>query len=329
MHRSVPLVSVIICTYDPNEHTLDWVLANLAQQTLSSREFEVVVVDNNSPKPLQAEPLQRGRSLNLRVVREPRQGQLYARCRGIMESAAPLLVFVDDDNGLAANYLEEAARISRQEPGLGAFGGITKLLTDLRIPEWKIKLLPYLGVRDYGPKPITSNRTEWGEWEPIGAGMVFRRDVGLKFVEAAETEPEARNLGRRGGSYIGGEDSFLARVACQAGYSCSYQPSLQLTHFIKGSRMRARALAKTIQGCAESWVINERLCGRPPIRPSWFGILRELYVRLRYRTRQRGFKQGAVEWFWDVGYFRQVRATACRATSVRTNPRQHSARTGG
>ena len=86
-----------------------------------------------------------GRPLRLRVVQQNLQGLVFARCKGIQEAASPLLAFVDDDNGLAANYLEDAVRIARDEPGVGAFGGITRLLTDLRIPEWKRGLMPYLG----------------------------------------------------------------------------------------------------------------------------------------------------------------------------------------
>lgn len=310
MSPSAPLVTVVICTCNPNEYTLNWVLDALAQQTLPPARFEILVVDNNSRKPLVAEALNAGRPLRLRVVLQELQGLVFARCKGVREAAAPLLVFVDDDNGLASNYLEEAVRIAREQPELGAFGGITKLLTDQHIPEWKRGLMPYLGVRDYGPEPITSNQTHWGEWEPIGAGMVVRRDVAVRYVQAVECNQEAQLMSRRGGSYIAGEDTLLARLSYQLGYYCSYQPSLQLTHFIKGTRMQARNLARTIYGVAQGYVINERLCGRPPVRVSWFAACIELCARLRYRMRQKGMRSGAVEWFWDLGYFRQVKACA-------------------
>jgi glycosyltransferase involved in cell wall biosynthesis len=327
MSSGKPLVSVIICTYNPHQYTFGWVLDCLAQQTLPATDFEVLVIDNNSRPPLEAEALVAGRRLNLRLVGEARQGQMYARCTGTSEARAPLLVFVDDDNGLAADYLEEALRIAREQPGIGAFGGVSRLLTDQRIPEWKAHLLPYMGVRDYGSQPITSAEAKWGQWEPIGAGMVFRRDVGKAFVEFVARDARAQQLGRRAGSYIGGEDSLLARVACWQGYACSYQPSLRLTHFIKGSRLRVRELTRTIQGCAQSWVINEHLCGRPPANVSLLSALRDLALRLRYRAKQKGWKQGIVEWFWDIGYFKQLRASG-RAASAGTTSRPLSRHAG-
>ncbi len=280
------------------------------------------------PDSLRDIALRAGRPLQLRVVRQPLQGLVFARCKGIEEAAAPLLAFVDDDNGLAANYLKEAVRIAQEEPGVGAFGGITRLLTDLPIPEWKRGLMPYLGVRDYGPAPVTSRDTHWGEWEPIGAGMVVRRPVALRYVEVVESSPEAQLLSRRGGSFIAGEDTLLARSAYELGYACSYQPSLCLTHFIKRARMDVRNLARTIYGIAQGYVINERLCGRPPAEVSWFAAALELGVRFRYRVRQKGWGQGALEWFWDLGYFRQLKVSCGEALPGTLDAHRRSAKIG-
>jgi glycosyltransferase involved in cell wall biosynthesis len=320
--EGTPLVSVVVCTCNPNDFTLDWVLDSLAQQTLASEQFEVVVVDNNSRVALTQERLRADRRLQLRVVPETEQGLVFARRKGIVEAAAPLLVFADDDNGLAANYLEEALRIARAEPSLGAFGGITKLLTDMNIPEWKLGLTPYLGIRNYGSTPIISSQAHWGEWEPIGAGMVVRQPIALHYVKIVESEAEAQLMSRRDGGVIAGEDTLLARSSYALGYSCSYQPSLRLTHFIKGTRMGARDLARTIYGIAQGYVINERFCGRPPAAVSWFAAAVELCRRLRYRIYQKGWRRGALEWFWDVGYFRQLRASAKTALPTHAFRRQ-------
>src|SRR5207237_3386460 len=129
----------------------------------------------------------KNRPYPLRVVNEPRPGQIHARCCGIREAAADLLVFVDDDNHLDPDYLERAVNIAAQNQSLGAFGGVSRLLTDVRPPEWMTPLLAYIAVRDYGPEVITSNENQWGKWEPIGAGMVVRKSVGGAFVNLLET----------------------------------------------------------------------------------------------------------------------------------------------
>ena len=106
---------------------------------------------------------------------------------------------------------------------------------------------------------------------------------------------------------MSGEDALMARAANRLGFACSYQPSLGLTHFIKPSRLRPYVLASTLEGHGRSYVVLERVLGRPVEvrRAAW--LLREMPLRLLYRVRCDGLLAGAVTWFWDWGYFRQAR----------------------
>ncbi len=312
-------VSVVIATFNPQRDVIQWALDSLANQTLPKSEFEVVVVDNNSSPPLDEFALSGSRGLRLRIVREPQQGIAFTRCTGIQAAASDLIVFLDDDNYIDPDYLEKAVRVAGLFPTIGAFGGISRLLCEVSIPAWKRELLPYLGVRDYGSEAITSNEDRWGHWEPIGAGMAFRRDVGLEFVRVVNTDPMARLLGRAGGSFIGGEDSLLARLAYRLGYSCSYQPSLKMTHMIKSTRLSARRLARLVEGIARGHVIGEMILGRPQPHYGFYGTLRELVLRCRHRVKEKGFRAGLVEWHWDVGYFRQARLLQKRSSGAREN----------
>jgi len=210
-------VSVILCTYNPRHDLLQWAVDSIEQQTLSKTEFELIVVDNNSDTPVSEEVVKNGRSIRLRLIREQRQGLSFARCAGITAAEADLLIFVDDDNHLDPDYLENALRIATEEPEIGLYGGIAKGVFEKDVPKWKENLLPYLGVRDYGPRPITSNNDYWGKWEPIGAGMVSRRDVAEEFVRMVEYSLVAGELGRKGESLLSGEDSLFARLANRLG----------------------------------------------------------------------------------------------------------------
>ena len=308
-----PKISVVVATMNPQPEVIRWALDSLRNQTLPKSEFEVVVVDNNSTPPLDEASL--SAELHLRVIREPRPGTTFARCTGIRAAAGDLIVFLDDDNHFDPNYLEESLRIAAACPKIGAFSGISRILCEGSIAEWKRLLLPYLAVRDYGPEVITSDEDRWGPWEPIGAGMVFRRELGTEFVRVIETEPLARLLGRRTGkSFICGEDTLVARMAYRLGYSCSYQPSLKLTHMIKSNRLTPIHLARLIEGIGRAFVIYETLLGRPQPGQK---VLRELAGRLRARMQTKGAKAGFIEWFWDVGYFKQVRLLRRRAAEGR------------
>jgi FkbM family methyltransferase len=282
-----PSVSVIICTRDPRPDVFDRVLASIDAQTLPG--FELLIVDNGSTPPLQLD----GRH----VIVEPEPGLSAARCAGIAAATGELLVFVDDDNFLAPDYLARAQQVAVAEPRVGLFGGIAEAELEVEIPRWKRRVLPYLGVRDHGPEPITAYADYWGEWEPIGAGMVARREVAERFVRMHRESADARQLGRSGAALLSGEDTLFARAAHRAGFACSYQPSLRLTHFMKGSRLGVRYLARLLAGHGRSYVLLHRALGKPVEDLK----VRTAVARLAYRLRTAG-RAGFVTWFWDLGY---------------------------
>ena len=300
-----PLISVILCTYNPNKDLLEWALESVAKQTLDKSHFEVIVVDNNSSPPLTRKSMNNSDNLPLRIIRESKQGLTFSRCAGIAEASANLLVFMDDDNHLDPDYLENAIAISAREPRIGLYGGISRAVLERPVHPWKEKVIPHLGVRDYGPDPITSFKDYWGEWEPIGAGMVSRRDVAEAFIQAVETTSIAGELGRQGKKLFSGEDSLFARLANRLGYACSYQPSLRLSHFMKKSRFKFLHLSRTLKGHGRSFVILQRTLGNPVQRPGFKMMVRIFFGRLLLRIQRFGFRAGIVEWFWDLGFLQE------------------------
>jgi glycosyltransferase involved in cell wall biosynthesis len=300
-------VSVIIVTYNPREDLLNWALDSLEKQTLAKSFFEVIVVDNNSAPPLDPAKLSGGRALNLRLVREPRQGIMFARCAGIAAARADLMVFVDDDNHLDPDYLEQSLHIAHENPGIGAFGGISRGVFEGPVSSWQERILPHLGVRDYGPEPITSHEPSWGKWEPIGAGMVVRRDAALNFVEFLKNSPLAQGLGRQGQLLLSGDDTLMARAANRLGYACSYQPVLKLSHHMKQGRLTFKNLSRTVEGHGRSYVLLRQIQGQPEGKPGLFKCCITLLARWLYRVKTDGVMVGTVEWHWDLGYFRQAR----------------------
>lgn len=314
---SKPELTVLTCTHNPRADILELVLDALTRQTLPSSRWEFLIVDNNSNPPVDAEQLNRGRGLPVRVIRESEPGVAAARRRGTGEAAAEVIVMVDDDNIIDPDYLEVALEIARAEPALGAFGGIARprLEVDHASP-WQGKLLGYLGIRDYGTEPITSCQDKWGEWEPIGAGMVLRREVARRFIEFMASIPQAVRLGRRGKGLLAGEDSLLARASYRLGYSCSYQPRLKMTHFIKAPRLKFGYLFRLLYGHGRSVIMLEQVLGKPaePIK------FKELINRFFFRYRKDGLRGGLVMWAWDLGYYMEGRAQAPVASANSTEP---------
>jgi len=296
-------LSVILCTYNPRRDILAKALDAVDKQTLPKSRWEFIVIDNNSSPALTEKELNKDRTLPLRLLQELRQGNVFARQTGLAAAKADILLFVDDDNIMDPDYFETALKIAAREPKIGAFGGISRgILEGGPVSGWKKKLLPFLGVRDYGPNVQTSFEDKWGEWEPIGAGMVFRRDVGLKYVEMVSQIMDAHTLGRKGKGLMAGEDSLLARATYRLGYACSYQPGLKFDHYIKKSRLKTSYLARLLHGHGRSVVNLNRVLGLPNAKLG----LSETFARLFYRMGTEG-RAGLVWWCWDIGYYTEMR----------------------
>ena len=295
-------ISVILCTHNPRPEAIRSTLDGLQRQTLAASRWELLIIDNASSPAISAMSELRLPSA-ARIVEEPMTGLTAARARAIRETASPLLVFVDDDNVLDVDYLEQALAIAENQPELGAFGGVTRAPADMQhLPRWKKRLLPYLGVRDYGREPIVSSRDRWGKWEPIGAGMVVRRCVADWFLKLITSEPRALELDRSGAALLSGGDSLLARGAYRCGLSCAYEPALKLTHLVAADRLTWRHLFRVLHGHGRSAVLLNRVLG---LQVRWM-FLFELPLRLPIRVVRDGLS-GFAAWGWDIGYFSQVR----------------------
>lgn len=298
----MPLVSVVICTFNPRSDYLRATVKSLEQQSLSKNQWELVIVDNSSLNGVPEEIYSEFSShLQIRMVREEKQGLVFARIRGINETTGDLLVFVDDDNELDNTYLEKALSISLYERGVGAFGGISIGVYEKEIPDYLKKVDRFLAVRDYGQNPVTKFRDEWGIWEPFGAGMVVRRKVANRFLQEFERIQLGSLLGRKGTTLSSGEDSFLARCAYLEGYFCSYQPRLRLRHLISKERVKFIYLCRLVCGQGRAHVIMGKVRGVN----NEIGR-RDLIARFFQYVRDYGLA-GFVEWFWYLGRYRQTR----------------------
>lgn len=293
---------MLICTLNPDREVLGRVLAALETQTLSRGAFEILVVDNCSHPPLAPA----GFPGVDRVVREVRPGVAFARARAIRESRAPLLLFVDDDNLLAPDYLETAVAIAGANPGVGAFGGIVEPLVPEGVPAWTRPLWPALGIRDHGSREITRASDEWGPWLPIGAGCAVRRQPALRYATLICEGGLGGVVGRAGHGIVAGEDTLLAWTAVWDGYACSYQPSLRLAHCLRRARFSWRNLARNEFGHGIAFVRLEALRGRPVVPGGLPRRLLNLGWSLGRRIHESGVRAGLIRWCWDLGVNREA-----------------------
>jgi glycosyltransferase involved in cell wall biosynthesis len=285
----VPRISVAISTHNPDVILFDKTLRALAEQTLPINDWELVIVDNASIKPLNSSEIQWCRG-NCRIIREERLGLTYGRIAGVQQSRGDIVVFVDDDNILARDYLQNALRILDSDLGLGIVGGVIEPVWCDAAPEpWAAEFLWALALRNHGDSVlvgrIDSDSKEFPYFAPIGAGMVARRAALANWIADAGSKSLP---GRRGTELTSCEDTEMVFQALRSNWSVGYFPELKVKHLIPGRRLRADYLARLHYEGIKSWVEVSYKYGICPIKPlaPWIVPLQALRAYWRYRAWQ-------------------------------------------
>lgn len=238
-------LSVIICAHNPEPGYLARVLAALEVQTLPKREWELLLVDNASTEPLAGRwPL--AWHPRARHVREDRLGLTPARLRGIREADGGLLVYVDDDNVLAPDYLRTARDLAAAHPHLGAIGA------GRLEPEFAVEppraLRPHLGLlalRDVGGALWSNNPRDLG-CVPWGAGLCVSRRVAQGYERLVAQLDMDDLLDRRGEHLFGAGDVAFSWSAVLGGQGFGVFPALRVTHLIRAERLTERYFLRLV-----------------------------------------------------------------------------------
>lgn len=290
-------LSVIICAHNPDAERLQRVLTALAPQVRATRA-QLILVDNASSPELTPPSAP---DLPVKLVREGRTGLTHARAAGIRASNGGILVFVDDDNILAPDYLAQALEISRQHEAVGVFAG--RSMGEFgKTPGWPAKHhLARLAVRDLGPARIEGPGTSSDIWTPFGAGMVIRRLVAERFLAIYDENGGGIPLGRNGSDLISGEDTLLCRISAHCDLAVAYEPDLCLTHVIPASRLSLGYVWRLLEAQGRSQAILDAIDGVTRDQPDDLGPVTYLLRFLR-RCRNPGLHEAITHWAWDRGY---------------------------
>ncbi len=134
-------LSVVVPTYNRSE-VLRVCLASLARQTLSSDQFEVLVVDDGSTDDTESVVGSFRGALPVRYLRQPQnRGRAAARNRGIREASGDVVVFVDSDVFPVPGFLAAHRSVHLASPWAVGRGPLL-LTSHLDDPFGKPPLLP-------------------------------------------------------------------------------------------------------------------------------------------------------------------------------------------
>ena len=246
-------VSVITCSHNPREDYLTQVIEALKNQTLAKQDWEYLLIDNASDEAIEKR-VDLSWHPNTRHVREEKLGLTHARLRGIHEATGKILIFVDDDNVLDADYLEQSLKIAESWTTLGSWSGQTRPQFETVPPEWTKRYWGNLVIRSLD-HDSWSNLPHLPETMPCGAGLCVRGEVADHYLYLHKTGKRDFILDRTGGSLISAGDNDLAACACDLGLGVGLFVALKLTHLIPAERLEEKYLLRLIEGIAYSGVM--------------------------------------------------------------------------
>ncbi len=258
-------LSVVIATRN-RASILSGALLALSQQDLSPSLFEVVVADNGSTDatPIICETFAKVLP-NLRLIRDPRPGQIVGWHCGLAVAQGDILAFMDDDVRPRPSWAQ-AVRDAFADPAVGLATGPIVPLFETPPPDWhKNMLLPFKGGGtwsalwgsiDLGPDP-----------RDISAGFVW----GSNFLVRKRALLEARGF-HPGGMpahlfrFAGDGDVAAGRRITANGWRSVYNPQAAVQHLMTAGRNTVAEITRWItgEGLVTSYLLMRNLAEHYP-----------------------------------------------------------------
>jgi len=224
-------VSIIICCYNSAGRIANTLKYIALQKVAENLLWEVILVNNNSTDNTEEKVVEEWQKYTtarpqLKIIHEATPGLTFAKDKGISEAAYDIIVFCDDDNWLADNYIQEAYNIFTNNNSIGIAGGTSVAYCQVTPPGWFNKYSIHYAV---------GGKKEAGYTNAVfGAGMIIRKQVYTK-LRAAHFQPQLS--GRKGVKLSSGEDDELCFAAGLLGYKVYYSTTLQFTHYMPANRL--------------------------------------------------------------------------------------------
>lgn len=236
-------VTIAVCTYNGEKRLKSTLSHILSQQVSPEISWELLVVNNASTDGT-IEFIQEFWPANLvhklRILNEDRPGAAYARKRAMEEARYSYLTYVDDDNWISSNWLEEVFNIFEKYPQVALISCPSYGYFETDPPAYLDGLKGWLALGNQSEYEgiLTNKVTVY--WT---AGLSIR-------LEAYEPIREAKLsfclTGRQGNKITGGEDHELCLMMALLGWDAYYSRKIWFTHYIPASRMQVNYLKKLI-----------------------------------------------------------------------------------
>lgn len=291
-------LTVIICTHRPHVAHISETLAALDKQTLPKDQWELWLIGDPATRKI-VEGVGTGWHPHARFIENPPQGIARARLRAMREflgGPTNLMLFVDDDNLLAPDYLEAGLAIGEREPKLGCWGGQLVGRFAVPPPDWIGPFLKYLAVFPL-ERELRLKGSFTGNFDcvPPTAGMFMRRVLADQHLRMLDAKPEHLALGGSRGAPIGGEDMDIGLSALDIGYEAARFPQLTITHLMPADRLNVEYMCKLMRSIRTGTLLLGALRGVGLKPRSRFALWRDRIKASRLPSPHRQFMEAEIE----------------------------------
>jgi glycosyltransferase involved in cell wall biosynthesis len=222
MENSQIKVSVIIPTYK-RANLVCLTLDSLLEQDFPKENFEVLIIDNNSPdntSEVIAAYFEKNKDkANMRYVKEVRQGDGYARNSGAAVARGEYLLFADDDSLFDTNWISCMADILDIYPNIGILGSRITIQWDEKPSKWISRYEYLLGksTRSNSGYIISSEG-----FNIANGSLAIRRDL---FVKVGGNNP-----GQIGEWLVGDGEVGLCQKVIKLGFPIAFTDDTTMWH---------------------------------------------------------------------------------------------------
>lgn len=298
-------LSVVLPTYNPKPERLKKVLSHLQQQSLPLDEWELIIVDNNSPDKQVFQNLRPHWHPLHQILEEQKQGLTHARLAGFEAAKGNIIVLVDDDNLLDKDYLSNAMKLFDQQQDLGAAGGKIHLEFEEKPPNYIHEYTALLAGRDFGDEAKVGNwktKKKYPLFSPVGAGMVVRKDALNNYINNTKNSDNLI-MDRTADSLSSAGDNDMVMYILGNGFDVGYFPELSLNHLIPKERTTIDYLKKINYNTSCCWVVVTHKHGICPWSPIARWSVKPRQLRAWFRLKAWTSNQANIHWHGACGIF--------------------------
>ena len=240
----LPIVSILSCVYNGASELPQAMQCLNALERPNDLPIELLVVDNNSTddsvSQIQNKFIQNDRTF-LRIIHEKRQGAGWATRTGLKACRGEFIAIMDQDNWVRPDWLTAGLAALQADKKLGGVGSLNHAVSKSKIPPWFDRYQSNFAV---GPQKM--------EHAPealppvIWSAGCFLRAEAVKQALALDIEPLM--VSRAGKSMLAGDDTETFMLMQLCGWRFSYDPRIQIDHFMPEKRLKWRYYLRMREG---------------------------------------------------------------------------------